>query len=144
MSNQEVVNFIERFRKSSLKKVEGSLAGAVTVRSRQALKTNIAHLLCEEARYRWLGLVKEEDVMIDDISCVVLELASLHPHISSSRIERSQKTPKLPRKAQLTSDIGIERQEVPLTAVEATFDGLDEMMVKKTEGRKDPLRSSVV
>jgi hypothetical protein len=137
MSNQEVVNFIERFRKSSLKNVEGSPAGAVTVRSRQGLKTNIAHLLCEEARYRWLGLVKEEDVMIDDISCVVLELASLLPHISSPRLEHRQNS------ARLSPPLYIERQEEPLTEAEVTFDGLNEMIMKKT-GRMDPLRSSVV
>ena len=33
----------------------------------------IAHLLCEEARLRWLTLVECENVMIDDIGCVVIE-----------------------------------------------------------------------
>ena len=30
-------------------------------------------MVCEEARYRWLSIVEEEDVFIDDISCVVVE-----------------------------------------------------------------------
>jgi hypothetical protein len=36
----------------------------------------IAHLLCEEARVRWKEIVEEEDVIIDDISVVVVELAA--------------------------------------------------------------------
>ena len=31
-------------------------------------------MLCEEARHRWFTIVEEEDVLIDDISCVVIEL----------------------------------------------------------------------
>jgi hypothetical protein len=31
-------------------------------------------MLCEEARVRWLTLIEEEDVLIDDISAVVVEI----------------------------------------------------------------------
>lgn len=35
--------------------------------------------MAEEARYRWLGICEDEDVMIDDISVIVVELGSLEP-----------------------------------------------------------------
>mmetsp|Transcript_14440 Transcript_14440/g.14486 ORF Transcript_14440/g.14486 Transcript_14440/m.14486 type:complete len:108 (-) Transcript_14440:29-352(-) len=38
--------------------------------------TCIAQLLCEEARMRWYAIVEEEDVIIDDISCVIIEFRS--------------------------------------------------------------------
>lgn len=41
------------------------------------LNTNIARLLCEEARVRWLSVVEQEDVPIDDISAVVIELSPI-------------------------------------------------------------------
>lgn len=69
MSNYEAVSFVERFRKQCSSANSFSLRGGRVVPS----QTNIAHLLCEEARYRWLGICEEEDVMIDDVSCVVLE-----------------------------------------------------------------------
>lgn len=69
MSNYEVVSFVERFRKQCSSASNFSLKGSRVVPA----QTNIAHLLCEEARYRWLGICEEEDVMIDDVSCVVLE-----------------------------------------------------------------------
>lgn len=69
MSNLEVANFVEKYRKICPKVSECTRAkGKVTSQT-----TNIAHLLCEEARYRWLGICEEEDVMIDDISCTILE-----------------------------------------------------------------------
>ena len=69
MENHDVVSFVERFRKQCSSASSYSLKGSRVVPS----QTNIAHLLCEEARYRWLGICEEEDVMIDDVSCVVLE-----------------------------------------------------------------------
>lgn len=69
LENQEVVDFIEAYRHSSLR-------GTKTPTEDKCTPTNtcIAQLLCEEARARWLFIVEEEDVLIDDISCVVLEL----------------------------------------------------------------------
>ena len=71
MSNLEVVNFVEKYRKicpkcQSFTRLKGGKITAAT--------TNIAHFLCEEARYRWLGICEDEDVMIDDISCIIIEL----------------------------------------------------------------------
>ena len=69
MENWEVVNFVEKFRNNS--KNGGSEYPA------RLSNSSIARLLCEEARYRWLGVVEEEDVMIDDISCVIVEFISV-------------------------------------------------------------------
>jgi len=33
-------------------------------------------MLCEEARIRWLAIVEHEDVMIDDISAVIIEFST--------------------------------------------------------------------
>lgn len=82
MSNQEVVHFVEKYRKTCPKvdtctRVQGKL---------HSTGTNIAHLLCEEARYRWLGICEEEDVMIDDISCVILEFPT-EPYNSHVNLE---------------------------------------------------------
>ena len=31
-------------------------------------------MICEESRTRWLSIVEEEDVLVDDISCIIIEL----------------------------------------------------------------------
>lgn len=69
MTDQEVTNFIEKFRRQCVKTPTGKPVYPI-----KPANSLISHLLCEEARYRWLGLVEEESVAIDDISCVVLEL----------------------------------------------------------------------
>jgi serine/threonine protein phosphatase PrpC len=66
MDNFEVANFVEKFRSSCQN-------SGIDFPARTS-NSNIARLLCEEARFRWFGVVEEEDVMIDDISCVVIEI----------------------------------------------------------------------
>mmetsp|Transcript_1633 Transcript_1633/g.3520 ORF Transcript_1633/g.3520 Transcript_1633/m.3520 type:complete len:415 (-) Transcript_1633:38-1282(-) len=66
MTNEEVIDFIEYFRRYSKK--NESLP-----RETNPHECTIAQLICEEARVRWLSLVEEEDVLIDDISAVVVE-----------------------------------------------------------------------
>lgn len=66
IDNEDVVTFIENFRKKCLQ----SCSPPVQV---EASTTIIAHLLAEEARMRWLNIISEEDVMIDDISVIVLQ-----------------------------------------------------------------------
>jgi serine/threonine protein phosphatase PrpC len=75
MENYEVVNLVEKFRNSS--QTSGNSYPARTSNS------TIARLLCEEARYRWFGVIEEEDVMIDDISCIILELNCIEPSKSN-------------------------------------------------------------
>mmetsp|Transcript_34347 Transcript_34347/g.60169 ORF Transcript_34347/g.60169 Transcript_34347/m.60169 type:complete len:400 (-) Transcript_34347:150-1349(-) len=71
LQNIEVINFIERFRKLSMKDATRS--------PNATMNSSIARLLCEEARMRWLEMVQERDVMIDDISCLIVELSGLEP-----------------------------------------------------------------
>lgn len=77
MDNFEVTNFVEKFRKNS----QGN---SMNYPARLSNST-IARLLCEEARFRWFGVIEEEDVMIDDISCIVIELSSFETVKGSDR-----------------------------------------------------------
>jgi serine/threonine protein phosphatase PrpC len=70
MDNQEVVNFIETFRTKCIKEIDSPFVVTETI---TADNVSISQLLCEEARTRWCTIVEMENVMIDDISCVVLE-----------------------------------------------------------------------
>jgi serine/threonine protein phosphatase PrpC len=69
MDNEDVVNFVECYRGGCRKGEGRNGRGDVGPGT-----SSIARLLCEEARVRWLSIVEDEDVLIDDISCVVIEL----------------------------------------------------------------------
>ena len=71
IENSEAVNFVEKFRGKCLKVPEDSEEGYVGTDN-----STIARLLVEEARYRWLGLCCQEDVLIDDISSIVVEISA--------------------------------------------------------------------
>ena len=73
MDNEEVVSFIARYRKKCKKNTGRRASDNV-----RAGNTTIAHLLCEEARSRWIFIVEAEDVVIDDISCVVFEINTVN------------------------------------------------------------------
>lgn len=66
IDNEDVVTFVETYRGKCL--ASGSPPEIV-----DCSNTIIAQLLCEEARMRWLAIITEEDVMLDDISCVILQ-----------------------------------------------------------------------
>jgi integrin-linked kinase-associated serine/threonine phosphatase 2C len=66
MDNEDVVTFVETYRKKCLE--QANPPNQVFCNN-----TIIAHLLCEEARIRWLKVVAEEDALIDDISAVVVQ-----------------------------------------------------------------------
>lgn len=68
--NMEVINFVEKFKD----KCEGCIMNNSFPATCQ--NSNIARLLCEEARYRWFALVEAEDVHIDDISCIILDIST--------------------------------------------------------------------
>lgn len=70
MDNEDVANFIENYRIICKRKTRISVLGHLVNPSNSC----IAQMLCEEARVRWFSIVREEDVNIDDISCIVLEL----------------------------------------------------------------------
>ncbi|OMJ74299.1 hypothetical protein SteCoe_26823 [Stentor coeruleus] len=69
MDNEDVVNFIECFRRKSSSNI-------IPLKNSEVNLSNscISHLLAEEARLRWFSIVEEEDVSIDDITCIVIEI----------------------------------------------------------------------
>lgn len=70
MTNEEVVEFLDKYceKAATTAGFDSGPKGVVA-----EVNTTIAHLLCEEARKHWKKIVEEEDVMVDDISCIVLE-----------------------------------------------------------------------
>lgn len=69
MSNQDAVNFV-----ASYKDIAKRTINQVTMNDEVNIHNScIAQLLCEEARVRWLALVENENSMIEDISCIILE-----------------------------------------------------------------------
>ncbi|OMJ68654.1 hypothetical protein SteCoe_33829 [Stentor coeruleus] len=88
MKNTEAMNFVEKYRKSSSKENNGS---KIIVTNNNS---TIAEFLCEESRYRWLGICSEEDVAIDDITTIVIEIkpheTNGHPRLKRKGIKTEQ------------------------------------------------------
>lgn len=72
MNNEDVIKFLDDYSPKA-----ASLPSFIPNTTVTEQTTTLAHLLCEEARKHWIPIVEQEDVMIDDISCVVLELQGL-------------------------------------------------------------------
>ncbi|CAG9328007.1 unnamed protein product [Blepharisma stoltei] len=70
MDNQDVVNYVEFYRD----KCKRGCTSPPVESKVSPDNTCIAQLLCEEARVRWMSILEEEDVIVDDISCIILEL----------------------------------------------------------------------
>jgi len=74
MDNAEVAGYVERYRHSCLtsrdNEDEVETSGKVDVRC-----GTVCRMLCEEARKRWLNVIKHYDVESDDISAIVLEFS---------------------------------------------------------------------
>ncbi|OMJ73986.1 hypothetical protein SteCoe_27197 [Stentor coeruleus] len=84
MANDDVVNFVEFYRDKSYR-------GNNRNKDTPSLQnSNIAQLLCEEARTRWFAIVEEDNVSIDDISCIILELNK-----ASGQVNLEQKKNKI-------------------------------------------------
>jgi serine/threonine protein phosphatase PrpC len=133
MENQEVCDFVEAFRnKSPRESTHPQVLEVVTPG-----KVTISQLLCEEARARWLSVVEAEDVLIDDISCIVLELKIVG--------ERKRAAPKrAPAPIKETEDVpgleqGILRSKTKVVDArrESTSGTMPQAVVK------DPRRSSI-
>lgn len=73
IDNIDACNFIEFYRSKTLRNTKAIKNSTVSYEN-----TCISQLICEEARARWLHLVETEDVIIDDISCVILEISNKH------------------------------------------------------------------
>ena len=67
MDNVEVINFVDKFKGQCIGNSDGYPANTGN--------SSISRLLCEEARFRWLGMAQQERVSIDDISCIVIDFA---------------------------------------------------------------------
>lgn len=76
MANSEVASLIESNRYKTARNIKKFSTKAKVLASKMCDMT-AAHLVCEEARRRWLKLLREEDGVIDDISCLILELKQL-------------------------------------------------------------------
>jgi serine/threonine protein phosphatase PrpC len=63
MSNDDAANFVQKHR-GQCKKRSNYKPDDVASTS----NCSISQLLCEEARSKWLAIVEDEDVLIDDIS----------------------------------------------------------------------------
>ena len=81
MENIEVVNFVEKVKKSC-----GGESGEFPAKPENS---SIARMLCEEARYRWYGIIEAEDVMIDDISCIIVDFEQLSGDMKAPARERN-------------------------------------------------------
>ncbi|CAG9332660.1 unnamed protein product [Blepharisma stoltei] len=119
LDNQDVVNFVEYHRNKCRREIMEIPTDEVISQENAC----IAQLLCEEARARWFTIVEEEDVMIDDISCVILEMNESQFFIGKSEIN------KLPDIEPAVKRLDSKKHKVP---------SLDEVNLL------DPRRSSIV
>ena len=69
MDNEDVSNFVDFYRSKATRIIKKGKQREIGVEN-----ACVAQLLCEEARMRWLHVIEEDDVVIDDISCLILEL----------------------------------------------------------------------
>jgi hypothetical protein len=86
MENKDAVNLAEHFRAKCTRDTSEKLLSAHV----KPADVNIANLLALEARYRWFDVVQEEDVMIDDISVIVIEIEGL-PATSTPQPDPAQR-----------------------------------------------------
>lgn len=76
MENIEVVDFVEKFRgMACCKQLTQDYPARLS-------NSTIARLLCEEARFRWFGILENEDVCVDDISCVIIEMTNIESAVN--------------------------------------------------------------
>lgn len=146
MENQEVVDFVEAYRFKAMRQVQmPSYVDPVEPHT-----ATIAHLLCEEARARWLTIVEAEDVLIDDISCVVIELRHSATRKKARAPERTVKSREIQDVAGLEkglkrSDTHIRDPKRDCVAEKVADDAETKAESEKPKPLvKDPRRSSVL
>ncbi|OMJ68207.1 hypothetical protein SteCoe_34409 [Stentor coeruleus] len=81
MENIEVVNFVEKFKKGC--------GESTDLYPAKPDNSSIARMLCEEARFRWYGIIEAEDVMIDDISCIIVDFEDISGAMKTQVKERN-------------------------------------------------------
>jgi serine/threonine protein phosphatase PrpC len=90
MDNKQVVGFLHDFKGTAQTRFSQLPIGTTITEA----DTTLAHLLCEEARSLWKAIVEKEDVMIDDISCIVLDL-SRSLAVGSLLSQQSHRDPRI-------------------------------------------------
>lgn len=138
LHNKEVANLVERYRRRCKK---GSLRGLP--KRVRPVDIHVAHMLALEARYRWFDVVQEEDVMIDDISVIVIELEDLptEPLMPSPPKRMSvskQSMVNLDEHHHFVAPLGSPRARDPIRGSTAV------MAPRLSVSRKDKVRGSVV
>jgi hypothetical protein len=136
------VNFVERFRKSCIR-VPAPTGFPVRVSYNQPTNATISHILCEEARFRWFGIVEDEDVMIDDISVLVIEMSSIEPSISRSSTKATKR-----RTERMNSVYTIEDTDTDEVNPDSRSDArrgsfLPSKNSTEATNRRDPARGSI-
>jgi serine/threonine protein phosphatase PrpC len=119
MENIEVINFVDSIRKSC--------SNPSDLYPARPCNSSVSRLLCEEARLRWFKIIEEEDVMIDDISCIVLEIRR-----NDETLARHSKRP-VPMEEVAEAPHEVEPQE-----------GLRRAPTLKEIAVRDPRRGSIV
>jgi len=139
MSNDQAVHFIEHYNDK---------CGAVYRPSTEPVQpssTLIAHLLCEEARYRWFDIVEEEDVMVDDISCVVLQL---HSNNAPTAPMTAQRISRMTNISVMLEDSREEESSMSRPAIGTAKNSVavedEEAQVRRKVVRRDLVRGSIV
>jgi serine/threonine protein phosphatase PrpC len=83
LTTTDAVDFVESHRDVCLKGMSKPTYSDIITPN----NTSIAQLLCEEARVRWLAKVENEDVVIDDITCIILEIKNKNNLKSSTQAD---------------------------------------------------------
>ena len=122
MDNEDVGTFVECYRGKCKTGINSFPLGNDV----NFTNTCISQILCEEARMRWYTIVEEEDVMIDDISCIVIELRN-----REGLLKRHSKRP-------------VPVEEVVVEVLEQEVSGLRRAPTLKEIAVRDPRRGSIV
>ena len=102
--------------------------------------------MCEEARFRWFGIVEDEDVMIDDISVLIIELSSIEPSIPRGSPSAANSSKR--RTERMMSVTNIEETDVEEVNPNARSDArrgsfLPAKSSTEASARRDPARGSI-
>lgn len=134
--NIEAVNFVEKYRSECMKTVPADNNYPI-----RPDNCTIAQLLAEEARSRWFGVCEDEDVMIDDISVIVIEISALVPMShANSNLTGERRTVRLNSLGDIKEETIMVSNTLRGDAVRGSFIPAKDPNAKKP--RHDPKRGS--
>jgi len=136
------VNFVERFRKSCIR-VPAPTGFPVRVSYNQPTNATISHILSEEARFRWFGIVEDEDVMIDDISVLVIEMSSIEPTISRNSTKATKRRTERMNSVHTIEDTDTDELKPDSRSDARRGSFLPSKDSKEATNRRDPTRGSM-